>query len=66
MSIHISYHFGTELRDHLQTLAKQGDAAVNKAARAIGVYMLGEIQQHFDGQTLWDDSKMPPSKPNTV
>ncbi len=47
------------LIDDLHKLANP--ALVNRAARAIGVYMLGEVQKHFDEQTLWDDSAMPQS-----
>ena len=60
--LQISYHFGNDvLRAHLARLATFDSAGANKAARAVGAYMLGEIQDHFDGQTLWDDSSMPKS-----
>lgn len=35
---------------------------IGKATRAVGVYMIAEIQKHFSEQTLWDDSKMPKSR----
>lgn len=50
------------LKAHLFRLKDFGGAGINKAARGIGSYMVGEIQAHFDGQTLWDDSAMPQSQ----
>ncbi|WP_157964420.1 hypothetical protein [Ephemeroptericola cinctiostellae] len=35
---------------------------LDRAGRAIAVYMGGELTRHFTSQTLWDDSAMPPSK----
>lgn len=54
------------LLDHVRRLAMHGDTAVNKGVRAIGVYMIGEVEKHFDDQTLWDDSAMPTSAAATA
>lgn len=59
--VQIVYHAPDDvLRTHLARLATIDDG-IDKVGKLIGVYMVGEIQDHFANQTLWDDSPMPPS-----
>lgn len=60
--VQISYHASDQaLRAHLARLAQFDTAGKNEGKRVIGVYMIGEVQDHFNNQTLWDDSAMPQS-----
>lgn len=49
------------LRQHLARLAADDARAFEGARREIGDFLVGEIQGHFDDQTLADGSPMPPS-----
>lgn len=50
------------IRRHLAALALLHRRNFDKARRNIGEYLLGEIQDHFDDQTIVGGSPMPQSK----
>jgi phage virion morphogenesis protein len=60
----VFHHDISRLTHDLQALANP--SLVDKAARAVGAYMIGEVQKHFKEQTLWDDSAMPASAAATA
>lgn len=61
MSVQLQIHGLEQLGAIMREALAKDRSLFNKASRAIGVYMIGEIQDHFDNQTLWDDSPMPQS-----
>lgn len=50
------------IRRHLASLALLHAGRFERARRQIGEYLLGEVQDRFDGQRLVDGSPMPQSK----
>lgn len=47
---------------HLRGLVQLDATKYDGARREIGEFMLGNVQDNFDGQRLFDGSAMPPSK----
>lgn len=47
---------------HLRALGRLDATKYRSARREIGEYMVGNIQDNFDGQRLFDGRAMPPSK----
>ncbi|WP_254304700.1 hypothetical protein [Burkholderia pseudomallei] len=58
--VSVQWDFGGDdaLRRHLAAI---GGATFVRAREDIGEYMLGQIQDRFDQQLLWDGSPMPQS-----
>ena len=50
------------IRRHLASLALLHAGRFERARRQIGEYLLGEVQDHLDGQTLVGGAAMPQSK----
>ena len=60
--VSVQWDFGGDdvLRRHLAAI---GGATFTRVREDIGEYMLGQIQDRFDQQTLWDGSPMLQSAP---
>lgn len=52
----------TPLTRHLGALVSLEASRFASVRREIGEYMIGNVQDNFDGQRLFDGSPMPPSK----
>ncbi|WP_174977037.1 phage virion morphogenesis protein, partial [Burkholderia aenigmatica] len=53
----------SSIRRHLAAI---GGATFDRVRQDIGEYMLGQIQDRFDYQQLWDGSAMPQSRAATA
>ncbi|MFI5448075.1 phage virion morphogenesis protein [Polaromonas sp. UC242_47] len=52
----------TPITRHLRGLERLNNSHFIAVRREIGEYMLGNVQDNFDGQRLFDGTAMPPSK----